>query len=113
MCTTFGLGRREPQTEWGQHVRDVFAQGLHVGLVAVHEHDEVVRVAHDRRATVPGTTPIGRATANELAALYGVTIGTDARSACPTIDRLPRLPGENGHDPSMLTVVRRHALGRP
>ena len=37
-----GLGLGKPQPQWGQHIGDVFAQGFDVGLVAVHEDDEIV-----------------------------------------------------------------------
>ena len=37
-----GLGFRKPQPQLSQHIGDVFAQDFDVGLVAVHEHNEVV-----------------------------------------------------------------------
>jgi hypothetical protein len=52
-----GLGWGQPQPERCQHGGDVFAEGLHVGLVAVHEDDEVVRLcrAPDYAAHAPGS----------------------------------------------------------
>jgi RNA-directed DNA polymerase len=42
-----GLGLRQPKTQRGEHTGDVVVQGLDVVAGAVHEHDEVVRVADD------------------------------------------------------------------
>src|SRR5437763_15856600 len=41
------LGLRQPKPQRGQCTGDVFAQGHHVVLLAVHEHDEIVRIADD------------------------------------------------------------------
>lgn len=59
-----GLGRRQAQAKRGEHTGDLFAQVLDVGFMAMHEYDEVVRVADDspgRQALLPTcVTPIGR-----------------------------------------------------